>query len=858
MNLKGKRLLVLGGTNNAPDIRSFADKEQVVLVFAGQKFSEEILAIADETHICNILSRQELSDLVRSQSIDGIFVGGNEDIISCAIDVCETLKMPFYSSRLLWDTLMNKRTFKQACRKYGVPTMEDYAIDEHDLVGSSKRLPYPVVIKPVDNCGSAGVMKCDRAEDFEELYLFAKSKSRSGQVTVEEFNDGFEICVYYTFADGKVSISSMADKYVRGNANSFIPLSEIYAYPSQHLPLFLEKIDKNMRSMLLSLGIKNGITSMQGFYKDGTIKFFEMGYRLGGTAQYRYTEHINGVNSLHMMMAYALTGKMGNCDLSNDNAAFHKPCCTLTLMSKGGTVARIEGLEEAWKEPGVLHIENRYKVGDTIQASRTISQFHVRLYITANNEVEMKERINRLQTMIQAYDTNNEPMLITHFDTSKLSFGNNRFDDSNAYAGKRLLILGGTVASYDLVNLAKSMGMLTYVADDRETGAAKDIADHKVLISTTDIDRLAQFVRDNHIDGVFCSPSEFNIRNAIRLCEKTGLPFYATQEQWDLCNNKRRFKQYCRKNGLPYIAEHFYDGDDKSIVCSDCQFPVIVKPVDGSGSQGVSVCNSTAELNSAIDKALQYSRSGKIIIEKYLDNGGRLFSFRYLLNNGECYPYLLMDTYIADPINKEYLVSAFSYAPSEYAEEFMSQADAKVRATINDMGLKNGTVFAQTLPFNGEFYCHDMGYRLSGGITYHLSEALTGINDMKMMLRYAMGGPVCTPEEVARINPVPQGKVAGQLMIPLMAGTIASIEGMDGLKSNPAVLSYIQYYHEGDTIRQQDLGNLGQQFARIYILADNKENLVKQVNRIQDNISIKDTDGNEMFTLRFDTNRLYQ
>lgn len=426
MKLRGKRLLVLGCTNNAPDVKSFADKNGVTIVVAGLAFSDEIKAIAQEMYVVDLLDREALQQTILQNHIDGVFVGGNENLISATIDVCEKMGLPFYSSRKLWDTLMNKRVFKQACRKYGVPTMEDYEINEATLEEDAKKLSYPVVIKPVDNCGSTGVMKCEKAEDFAELYQFAKRNSKSGQVTVEEFNDGFEICVYYTFVDGKVTVSSMADKYVRGTAESFIPLSEIYAYPSQHLPLFLEKIDKNMRKMLLGLGIKNGITSMQGFYKDGNIKFFEMGYRLGGTAQYRYTEHINGINSLHMMMEHALTGKMGG-DQSLDNAAFQKPCCTLTLMSKGGTVARIEGLEEARKYPGVLHIENRYKVGDTIKASRTVSQFHIRLYIVADNEEQMKEKINHLQTSIQAYDTNGEPMLITHFDTKKLSFGNNKF-----------------------------------------------------------------------------------------------------------------------------------------------------------------------------------------------------------------------------------------------------------------------------------------------------------------------------------------------------------------------------------------------------------------------------------------------
>ncbi len=427
-NLKGKRLLVLGGTNNAPDIAKFGKENGVTIVVAGLYFSAEILEIADESYIIDILDRAQLENIVKEKNIDGIFVGGNEDIISCTIDVCEKLGLPFYSSRTVWDNAMNKRVFKQTCRENGVPTMEDYVIDENDLEASAKTLQYPVVIKPVDNCGSNGVMKCESAEEFPELYNFAKSRSKTGGVTVEEFDDGFEICVYYTFVDGNPTLSSMADKYVRGNVNSFIPLSEIYAYPSQYLPQYIKEVDANMRKMLLALGIRNGITSMQGFYKDGGFKFFEMGFRLGGTAQYRYTEHINGINSLHMMMAYALTGKMGDCDQSTDTAAFRKPCCTLTLLSKGGTVARIEGLEEARKYDGVLYIENRYKVGDTIKVSRTVSQFHVRIYIVADNEEQMKEKINHLQSSIQAYDTEGEPMLITHFDTDKLTFGDNIFN----------------------------------------------------------------------------------------------------------------------------------------------------------------------------------------------------------------------------------------------------------------------------------------------------------------------------------------------------------------------------------------------------------------------------------------------
>jgi phosphoribosylaminoimidazole carboxylase (NCAIR synthetase) len=419
--LKGKRLLVLGCTNNALDVQAYAEKNGVKITVAGLGFSDSIKAIADEVHYVDILDRQALAGLIRTNSIDGIFVGGNEDIISCVVDVAEEVGLPFYSSRMLWNLCSNKAVFKSACREYGIPTTEEYVINgyfQEDL----KKMKYPLVIKPVDSCGSRGVNLCHSEDEFEHFYNEAKANSKSGEVIVEEFVEGEEICIYYTFCDGQVSLTSMSDKYLRQGEGAFSPLAEIYAYPSKHLKEFQEQFDEKMRNMLLWFGIRNGITSMQGFYTKGTFKFFEMGYRLGGTAQYRYTQYVNGISSFEMMMNFALTGKMSGYDQGLDSAFFEKKCCTLSLLSKGGKVAKICGLDEAKKEKGVIFIETRYKVGETIKPSRTVSQFHVRLFLVADTEAEMKDLIIRMQESIQVYDDKGEAMLITRFDIDRLSF----------------------------------------------------------------------------------------------------------------------------------------------------------------------------------------------------------------------------------------------------------------------------------------------------------------------------------------------------------------------------------------------------------------------------------------------------
>ena len=126
-------------------------------------------------------------------------------------------------------------------------------------------------------------------------------------------------------------------------------------------------------------------------------------------------------------MAHALTGKMQGCPQERDNAEFNKPCCTLSLLSRGGKIARVEGISEIEKIKEIIHYEERYKVGDTIPVTRTVAQFHYRFFIVANSVMQMKEIINKIQNTVKAYDENGNSMLITQFNTNKLDFGDNVF-----------------------------------------------------------------------------------------------------------------------------------------------------------------------------------------------------------------------------------------------------------------------------------------------------------------------------------------------------------------------------------------------------------------------------------------------
>ena len=69
---------------------------------------------------------------------------------------------------------------------------------------------------------------------------------------------------------------------------------------------------------------------------------------------------------------------------------------------------------------------------------------------------------------------------------------------------KKLLILGGTRISCEIVRKAKKMGVYTVVTDyyDETKSPAKQIADESFLVSCTDVDAVVSLIKEQNIDGV--------------------------------------------------------------------------------------------------------------------------------------------------------------------------------------------------------------------------------------------------------------------------------------------------------------------------------------------------------------------
>lgn len=404
--------------------------------------------------------------------------------------------------------------------------------------------------------------------------------------------------------------------------------------------------------------------------------------------------------------------------------------------------------------------------------------------------------------------------------------------------GKRILILGGTAPCVHVTRFAKEMGAYVYVADEKtEKGPAKLIADEAVVLSTNDYDGLLAFVKEKHIDGILTGPGEFNIVNAMTVSELAGLPFYCNKEQWDICQDKRHFKDFCKQYGLPGVPEYSVEE-----VLSEKDFPVIVKPVDGCSSRGINICYNQEEYEKAKEAAIAASKARKILVEKYVDNGGTTIDAKYVVVDGRFHLEAIGDRHVLNGG----LITAISFYPSKYIDTFMEQVDPYVEKAFTAIGLKNGAFFFQAIPDGDRIYIYEMGLRVSGGMIYNMTEATSGNNTLKMLIHYSATGMMCEDVDEEMIDARFKGKKASTIAFPLRLGTIGSYSGFEEVTRMKGVIDVTRYYKEGDEILPKHVNTLDQLFARVMVSADTEDDLKSILKDIRNKVSVKDVNGEEM------------
>ena len=413
------------------------------------------------------------------------------------------------------------------------------------------------------------------------------------------------------------------------------------------------------------------------------------------------------------------------------------------------------------------------------------------------------------------------------------------------FTGKKLLILAGAGIHSKVVRAAKEMGIYTIVTDYLEDSPAKMIADEAWMINIMDVDAIVEKCREVGVDGVlnFCiDPAQWPY---LEICERLGLPCYATREQLKILTDKVEFKKYCVEHNVDVIPEFSIE----DIKAGRAEYPLFIKPSINRGSRGQYVCHNQEDALVSYPKAASESADGKAICEKYMIGKQDLGTAFYVID-GEPYLVKFGDRFLGkeeDGLNKQVMCTRL---PAAFSETFETNVSDRVKKMIKSMGVQFGPVFLQGFADGNTVRYYDPARRMPGGDYDLILKKATGFDTVKTLIHFALTGDktVCygDPE-----NSYLLGGGTGLLFtISARPGKIKRVEGLEKMLTHPNVVYGRQIIQENELIPAS--GDIKQRVAAIGAFIRSGESLKQFVDEVYATYHVYDENGEDMIVSRLD------
>ena len=185
----------------------------------------------------------------------------------------------------------------------------------------------------------------------------------------------------------------------------------LHIYPSSYTKQYKETVEPSVIKMLKGIGLKNAFLSLQGFVTDDGFAFHETGLRMGGGQSYVFTEILNGVSSLDLMIEFAVTGKMSSIKAKEkDNPFFSKVCANYYIVLKDGTISTIDGVDSVRNMPQVLQIMQFKNIGDVINLENSLDSVCFRIHVMDDTKESLAKTIEQISNTLQIKDSKGNNM----------------------------------------------------------------------------------------------------------------------------------------------------------------------------------------------------------------------------------------------------------------------------------------------------------------------------------------------------------------------------------------------------------------------------------------------------------------
>lgn len=314
---------------------------------------------------------------------------------------------------------------------------------------------------------------------------------------------------------------------------------------------------------------------------------------------------------------------------------------------------------------------------------------------------------------------------------------------------------------------AAGLKVLAIDADPNAEGFAD--ADQALNVDLSDHEAVIQAVRglDKNIRGAVSFVSEVGMMLAARIREEFDLPGPRSELCQRLIDKAIQRKIWTEK-GVPGPKWNvFREAEEALAAISNFGFPLIIKPTDSSGSRGVTKIESAEDdLMGAVTRAFQFSKSGKVILEAYMD--GTEFTVEVFAADGDVHVLAVTEKKKVEGTRG---TVACELATPERPREVITRIAEAVVAAFRALGYTEGPGHAEAiLKKDGSVGLIEVAGRGGGFMVFDgFVPTISGVNIARLTALQAAGLPVGTITNME--------KAAVLRFFPSMPGVLRNISG---------------------------------------------------------------------------------
>lgn len=348
---------------------------------------------------------------------------------------------------------------------------------------------------------------------------------------------------------------------------------------------------------------------------------------------------------------------------------------------------------------------------------------------------------------------------------------------------KKVMILGAAEGQIPFIKICKEHGYELFVVSIQGDYPGFQYADHCIYLDTRDKDTILKVARDEKIDAILTDQTDVSVPTVAYVSEQMGLRSIGYERS--LLFSNKFLMRTAAKNlgvGVPNFCKATTYKDAIEETSTFC-YPLIIKPVDSSGSRGVRKVCSPEELRMYFDDTKSYSRSGTVIVEEYIT--GKEYLADGIALNGR---YHNLDLGTKEYFNKpgmyisKMCMFTSSTAINDPIEKTVLETNKKI---VEGFRLPFGLTHAEYLVRETDKKVFLVEIAARGGGVF-LSSDLTpracGLDTNRILINYIVDG------KIADIDDEKLGKdTAAWICFELHPGIIKAIKGVKETRNIPGV-----------------------------------------------------------------------